>query len=147
MTMETWLGRPAAAPDPERLVRRRLAAAGPSTVAELQAWSELTRLAEVVDRMELTAYQDAGGETLHDLPGAELADADAPAPVRFLPGTVLVDGFPTATWAFTETPASARLTVEAARRLTAEESAAVAGEAAGVLALFAPGKPHVVESP
>lgn len=147
MTMETWLGKPVAAPDPDRLVQRRLAAAGPASVAELQAWSGLTRLAEVVDRMELTAYTDEAGETLHDLPGAETAHPDTPAPVRFLPGTVLVDGFPTATWAFTETPKSARLTVEASRKLNGEESAAVAEEAAGVLALFAPGKPHVVESP
>ncbi|GIG71036.1 winged helix DNA-binding domain-containing protein [Phytomonospora endophytica] len=147
MTMETWLGRRAGAAEPERLVRRRLAAAGPSTIGELQMWSGLTRLAEVVDRMGLTVYTDVAGETLFDLPGAEIADPETPAPVRFLPHTVLVDGFPTATWAFRETPESATMTVEASRKLTAEESRAVAAEAAGVLTLFAPGRAHVVESP
>ncbi|HEY1175343.1 MAG TPA: winged helix DNA-binding domain-containing protein [Phytomonospora sp.] len=147
MTMETWLGRRAEAADPERLVRRRLAAAGPSTVGELQAWSGLTRLAEVVDRMGLTVYTDVAGETLVDLPGAEIVDPETPAPVRFLPGTVLVDGFPTATWSFTVSPAGARLEVQANRTLTGEESRAVAAEAAGVLTLFAPGRPHEVAGP
>lgn len=83
---EEWLGVPLdPAPSPEPLVLRYLAAYGPASVADLQTWSGLTRLAEVVERLDLRTYTDERGHTLYDLPDAALSDVDVPAPVRFLP--------------------------------------------------------------
>jgi hypothetical protein len=69
------------------LIRRYLAAFGPATVADVQAWSGLTRLNHVVAEMgsELRPYTGPDGETLLDLPGADLPDPHVPAPVRLLP--------------------------------------------------------------
>ncbi len=86
---EDWLGPlPAADPEPARreLARRYLAAFGPATLADLQAWSGLTRksegaeLAAALDGMDLLREGD-----FYDLPDAPRPAPDAPAPVRFLP--------------------------------------------------------------
>lgn len=81
-----WTGRPMAAPDVPRLVRRYLAAFGPAGVMDVQAWSGLTRLRPVLDAMrtELRVLRGPGGAELFDLPDATLADEDAPAPVRLV---------------------------------------------------------------
>ncbi|MEU8385958.1 winged helix DNA-binding domain-containing protein [Streptosporangium sp. NPDC048865] len=84
---ETWLGRPMAAATAEELIRRYLAAFGPAGVMDVQAWSGLTRLGEIVSgmRSELRHYRDPDGRELVDLADAELPDPDVPAPVRLLP--------------------------------------------------------------
>lgn len=100
-----WLdGRGVSAPDParpenarEQLVLRYLAAYGPATVRDIQAWSGLSRLREVTDRLQhgvgqhgarLRTFTGPDGGPLLDLPDAprpEPKDPDVPAPPRFLP--------------------------------------------------------------
>lgn len=86
-TAEHWLGE-IDAPDLSRadVVRRYLAAFGPASVKDMQTWSGLTRLSEVVDeiRSDLLTFTDEQGRELFDLPDAPRPDEDTPAPVRFL---------------------------------------------------------------
>ena len=100
-TAEKWLGRPIGDPAAsseagsvgsagsglERMVLRYLGAFGPASVADVQKWSGLTRLREVVDRLrpQLRVDQDETGTDLYALPDAPRPDPDTPAPVRFLP--------------------------------------------------------------
>jgi winged helix DNA-binding protein len=105
--------------DVDELVRRYLAAFGPATVRDAQAWSGLRGLQEAFARLEL---EDLGGGYF-DLPGVPRPDAGTPAPVRFLPRfddvligfadrrrfgdvvigqpTILVDGLVAGTWRWT----------------------------------------------
>jgi hypothetical protein len=84
-----WLGR--ALTDEQEglrhLVLRYLAAYGPATVKDLQTWSGLTRLGEVVNacRPALRTFRDKQGKELFDLMDAPLLEGSVPAPPRFLP--------------------------------------------------------------
>ena len=70
-------------PATEEVVRRYLAAFGPASPADMQIWSGLKGMKEPFESIE-GELEDVGGG-LYDLPGAPRPDADAPAPVRFLP--------------------------------------------------------------
>jgi hypothetical protein len=73
---ESWPGgRPAGSTSLDSLVERYLAAFGPASVRDMQAWSGLTRLREVADRLRPRL------RTFHDEPDAQARD------VRFEPIT------------------------------------------------------------
>jgi hypothetical protein len=85
---EEWLGRPLAAhPSLGSMVERYLAAFGPASVQDVQAWSGLTRLREVVDPMRdrLRVFASGDGRELFDLPDAPRPGPDVPAPARLVP--------------------------------------------------------------
>jgi Winged helix DNA-binding domain len=88
---ERWLGRPArpagASPtDLARLVTRYLGAFGPATVRDVQAWSGLTGLKTVMERLRpsLVTFTDEQGAELFDLASAPRPGGDVPAPVRLV---------------------------------------------------------------
>jgi len=84
---DEWLGAAPAASGPEALVLRYLAAFGPATPRDAQAWSGVRRLAPVFEalRDRLVVLRDVDNRELFDLPDAPRPSADLAAPVRFLP--------------------------------------------------------------
>jgi Winged helix DNA-binding domain len=85
---DEWLGEPLPKEEPlEPLVRRHLAAFGPASAADVQAWSGLGGMKAVLDGMreELAVFEDERGRELFDLHEAPRPPADTPAPARLLP--------------------------------------------------------------
>jgi Winged helix DNA-binding domain len=137
---------------------RYLAAFGPASVRDLQTWSGLNRLAEVLERLRprLRGFRP---------------DADSPAPPRFLPefdnallshadrtrivsdddrrrfisrsgaglGSILVEGFVRGTWKIARVRGGAALLVHPFRPLSNADRTAVAEEGARLLAFAATG--------
>lgn len=85
--LDKWTGREL---DPEPsiqpVVLRYLAAFGPASVLDMQAWSGLTKLKPVFEalRPQLVTFLNEEGGELFDLPDAARPDPGVTAPVRFL---------------------------------------------------------------
>src|ERR671916_687085 len=142
-TAEAWLGRPLD-PDPslDEMVVRYLGAFGPAAVKDVQTWSGLTRLGEVIDRLRprLRAFRDEQGKELFDLPDAPRSDPDRTRIIAndyrkviaskngMVPATVLVDGFVRGTWKTERTRGKATLVIEPFEPLSASIREALAEE-------------------
>jgi len=168
-TMERWLGRPLD-PDPslDDLVLRYLAAFGPATAKDVQTWSWLTGIREVLERLrpQLRTFRDERGRELFDVPDGPFPDPDTPAPVRFLPeydnialshddrtrvvdrtfaepiwlrGSILVDGFIRGTWRIDTKRRASTLTIRLFDSLTPADHADVGAEAERLAAFLVPG--------
>ncbi|HET9317437.1 MAG TPA: winged helix DNA-binding domain-containing protein [Vicinamibacteria bacterium] len=86
---EDWLGRPfpRGAGTPAALVMRYLAGYGPSSLADIQAWSGFNGLRETVEalRPRLRVFRDEQEREVFDVPDAPRPPEDVPAPVRLVP--------------------------------------------------------------
>jgi hypothetical protein len=86
---EQWVPpRPGSEADGLRLLLTRyLGAFGPATLADAAKWAGVprARFEATASTLELREYSDDTGATLFDLADAVLADAETPAPIRFLP--------------------------------------------------------------
>ena len=162
-----WLGAPLdPVPSIDDLVLRYLAAFGPATVKDIQVWSWLTGMREVVERLRprLRTFRDESGRELFDVPDAPMPDPDTPAPVRFLPeydnlllshddrsrvldrkfgsgdwlrGSMLVDGFVAGTWRLDARNGTAVLTIHPFAALSPGDRADVEEEAARLASFLA----------
>ena len=160
---EAWLGRPLRShPSIDETVRRYLAAFGPASVADVQTWSGLTGLREVLERQRkrLRTFADHNGHELFDVPDAPLPDADTPAPPRFLPeydnallshadrtriiadedrgrvftrGAFLLDGFARGTWRIGRDRDTATLRIDPFTTLSKSDTASITEEGTRLL--------------
>ncbi|MGJ6966696.1 winged helix DNA-binding domain-containing protein [Streptosporangium sp. G11] len=156
-----------AEPSARELIMRYLAAFGPATVKDIQAWSGMTRMGEVIEplRPRLRVFGNEDGRELFDLPEAPRPDPDVPAPVRFLAAldnvvlahadrtrvvsddrrghviveaAVTVDGFVHGLWSVKRDRGTATLVVRLFEPLSGEDEAAVTEEGARLLRFAAP---------
>jgi hypothetical protein len=86
----SWLGHPVTAAEEgalQDLFLRYLAAFGPASVQDFQAWSGLSGVRPSLEvlRPDLLTFKDEQGRQLFDHHDAPRPPADTPAPVRFLP--------------------------------------------------------------
>jgi hypothetical protein len=137
-TADAWLGRPvptavapvdmsvradtpSVAPDTgtETMILRYLAACGPATIMDVQAWCGRTRLREAMERLRprLRTFPDEHGKELFDVPDGPLPDPETPAPPRFMPE------YDNSILGYAD---RARIVDETARRLTLMENGYVA---------------------
>jgi hypothetical protein len=85
---EPWLNVSLApAADPEALLLRYLASFGPARAIDMQTWSGLQGMADVLNRLrpQLCVFRDELGRELFDLPDASRPEPDTAAAPRFLP--------------------------------------------------------------
>jgi hypothetical protein len=86
---DAWLKKPVplVAEGFDEMVLRYLAAFGPATPGDAQAWSGLKDLKPVFEKLrpKLVTFRNERKRELFDLPKAPRPDEDTPAPVRFLP--------------------------------------------------------------
>ena len=88
---EDWIGPPppglTEASACELLVQRYLTGFGPAALRDAANWAGVpaTALEPAAERLGVVRLRDEDGTELLDLSGGPLPDADAPAPVRFLP--------------------------------------------------------------
>ena len=148
------------------MIRRYLAAFGPASVKDIQAWSGLRALQEVVESMHLRTFRSPKGDTLYDLPRARLPHPDTPVPPRFLPDydnallahadrtrifdvkgratppigkpSFLVDGFVQGTWKIVRQKTKATVTLTPFGRLSKKDVSALTAEGARLLTFAAP---------
>jgi hypothetical protein len=167
-TVEAWLGRPVPDdPTPDAAILRYLAAFGPASVMDVQAWCWRTKLREGMERLRprLLTFRSESGVELFDLPDAPRPDPETPAPPRFLPeydnlvlshadrsrvidrvfggdawwkGSCLVDGVVRATWRFAREGGRTRIEIKTFVPMPPEERTALAEEGARLLDFVAP---------
>ncbi len=166
-TVESWLGAPLASDtEPDGMVLRYLAAFGPASVQDIQAWCWLTRMNASVERLRsrLRVFRNEDGVELFDLPHAPRPDPDVPAPPRFLPeydnlmlshsdrtrvipngyvervftrGAFLADGFVRGAWKIVRKGGIASLLIEPFEPLSKSDTSALAEEGASLLGFAA----------
>ena len=146
---------------------RYLAAFGPASIRDMQAWSGMTRLQAAFEelRPRLCTFRSEAGAELFDVPDAPRPGADVPAAVRFLPqfdnvlyghadrarilrrdqpwqllneSAVLIDGRVRALWRISTVSGTAVLRIRPFEPLSSAESAGVLEEGESLLRFAAP---------